>query len=188
MQRLLAILLIVVLGAVLLEWDAPIEELAVIHRSSDQKVCAKRSAAWAMARGLVRQHLGAPLSAGFPNRSATSGLDGMSIGDLGDCRYKISAFVDAFYRDLGHTRRYFVAELSYLGRSGWRLDQLDFIENPNLASGQTLDDSHDRNWPRVGQSSVGFSSEKAGPRQFRRTQAGKLLLESAHGTPSRSSE
>lgn len=68
--------------------------------------------------------------AGFPNRQAAGDLDGMSFDYLGDCRYRVAAFVDAYYRYRGLKRRYFVIELSYHIGSGWRMDQLAFTDPP----------------------------------------------------------
>ncbi len=125
-ERFLIVMTIIVIGWVLFDrTDLP--ERSV----TDDKACADRSTAWSMTRVIVRQHIGRPLLARFPDRLASSGLDGMSFHHLGDCRHRISAFVDAYYRHGDLRRRYFVIELSYHGRSGWRLDQLHFIESPN---------------------------------------------------------
>ena len=94
------------------------------------EACTNRSTALSMTKVMMREHLGRPLSARFPNREASSGLAGVSFQYLGDCRHRISAFVDAYYRHNDRTRRYFVVELSNHGEGGWRLDQLDFTEPP----------------------------------------------------------
>jgi hypothetical protein len=76
--------------------------------------------------------LGHPLSVSFPDPSAWSGLEDIRLSYLGDCRHRIAAFVDAFYRLDDPTRRSFVVELSYhgqLGQLGWRLDKL-YIHDP----------------------------------------------------------
>jgi hypothetical protein len=125
MERLLGVLTIVVLVVVLSDWNH-----LFARPTTESAACIGRNTAWTMAKVIVRQNLGGPLVTGFPNREAASDLDGMSFDYLGDCRYKISAFVDAYYRYSGLKRRYFVVELSYHGRSGWRMDQLDFTEPP----------------------------------------------------------
>ena len=45
MERLIAILLFAVIAAVLLAWDAPIEQLAVKHKLIEHKDCASRGGA-----------------------------------------------------------------------------------------------------------------------------------------------
>jgi len=125
MERLLVSLTMVVLVTVLTDWGTVFDRPA-----SQDSLCAGRNAAWTMAKVVVRQNLGGPLVAGFPNREAAGDLDGMSFDYLGDCRYRISAFVDAYYRYDGLKRRYFVVELSYHPDGGWRMDQLAFTDHP----------------------------------------------------------
>jgi hypothetical protein len=125
MDRLMMGLTVLVVVAVLADWNDILD-----RPTSDDSVCVGRNTTWTMAKVIVRQNLGGPLVAGFPNREAAKGLDGMSFDYLGDCRYRISAFVDAYYRYRGLKRRYFVVELSYHGGSGWRMDQLAFTDRP----------------------------------------------------------
>jgi hypothetical protein len=91
--------------------------------------CGNSATAWSMTKSIVRQHLGRPLSVSFPDPSAWGGLEDISLNYLGDCRHRIAAFVDAFYRHDDPTRRSFVVELSYHGQLGWRLDKL-YIHDP----------------------------------------------------------
>jgi hypothetical protein len=88
-----------------------------------------------MARSLVRANLGSATATEFPNRVASSGLEGLSFQYLGDCRHRISAFVDTYERSAGSARRHFAVELSYHGRSGWRLDRLEFTGPPEAETG-----------------------------------------------------
>ena len=125
MERLLVSLTMVVLVTVLADWDTVLDPPA-----RPDSTCAGRNTAWTMAKVIVRQNLGGPLVTGFPNRQAGSDLDDMRFDYLGDCRYRISAFVDAYYRFKGLERRYFVVELSYHGRSGWQMDELAFVDPP----------------------------------------------------------
>lgn len=118
-------LTVLVVVAVLADWNDILD-----RPTSDDSVCVGRNTAWTMAKVIVRQNLGGPLVAGFPNRQAASDIDGMGFDYLGDCRYRISAFVDAYYRYRGLKRRYFVVELSYDDDSGWRMDRLAFTDHP----------------------------------------------------------
>lgn len=127
MGRLLVVMIILSLAVVVPVWD----DLPGKPATEKRLGCIGLNKAWTMAKVIVRQHLGGPLVVGFPNRAMLDGLDGISFRHLGDCRYKISAFVDAYYRHSGLKRRFFVIELSYRGPNGWRMDQLDFAEHPN---------------------------------------------------------
>lgn len=127
MEKLLGAVMALALVVVLLDWDTFVES----PKAADDGGCTGRNSAWTMAKVVVRQNLGGPLVAGFPNRQAAAELRGMGFDYLGDCRYKISGFVDAYYRYTGLERRYFVVELSYHGRSGWRMEQLDFTAPPS---------------------------------------------------------
>ena len=127
MERLFKISLVLIVAAAFMRWDSPDEPPAV-----NQEMCESKSRAWVMAKVMVRQNLSRPEWVEFPNRASSSGLDGMSFQYLGDCRHRITAFVDARYRySTSLVRRYFTVDLSYHGRSGWRLDQLDFRQPQN---------------------------------------------------------
>ncbi len=121
-ERFLIIMTVLVLGWVLFDRPDP-PELSV----PVDEACANRSTAWSMAKVIIRQNLGRPLSARFPDRSASDAF--IRFRDLGNCRHRITAFVDVFYRYSDPARRYFVIELSYHGQTGWRVDQL-FINDP----------------------------------------------------------
>ena len=125
-MRLLVLALILLVGAVVWDWSGPIA-----GSPSRDEACADRSTAWAMAKVIVRENLSSSLSTKFPHRTAANGLEGMGSRYLGDCRHSISAFVDTYDRESGLIRRYFAVELSYRGRSGWRLDRLEFTTPPN---------------------------------------------------------
>ena len=127
MERLLGLVMILSLFVAVVGWDG------LIGRSGDESElrCRGLNNAWTMAKTIVRQHLGDPLILSFPNRATLDGLPGKSLQHLGNCRYKIAAFVDAYYDHGNLKRRYFVIELSFHGRNGWRMDQLDFAEHPN---------------------------------------------------------
>lgn len=122
MERLFKIALVLIVAAAFMRWDSQEEKPSV-----STEICQSKSRAWVMAKVMVRQNLSRPVSVEFPNRASINGLEGMSFQYLGDCRHRISAFVDARYRySNGPIRRYFTVDISYHGRSGWRLDQLDF--------------------------------------------------------------
>ncbi len=123
-ERFLIVMMIIVLGWVFFDRAKPPERPLPVD-----KACADRSTAWSMTKVIVRQNLGRPLWARFPDRSASDGLEGVRFRYLGNCPHRITAFVDAFYRYDDPTRRYFVIELSYHGQTGWRVDQL-FINDP----------------------------------------------------------
>ena len=118
-ERFLLVMAIIVIGWTFFDRPNP-PKLSV----ADERGCASRSTAWSMAKVIVRQNLGRPLSAKFPDRSASSGMNTVKFSYLGNCRHRITAFVDAFYRYNEPTRRYFFIELSYHGQTGWRLDKL----------------------------------------------------------------
>ena len=128
--RLLFFAVSLAVGALVWDWSDVMD-----GSPSGDTACADRSTAWAMARSMVRANLGSATASNFPNRGASSGLEGLSFQYLGDCRHRISAFVDTYERSAGSARRYFAVELSYHGRSGWRLDRLDFIAPPKPETG-----------------------------------------------------
>ncbi len=123
-ERFLIVMTIIVIGWVFFDRAKPPERPVSVD-----KACADLSTAWSMTRVIVRQNLGRHLSARFLDRSALDGHEGVRFRYLGNCRHKITAFVDAFYQYNDPTRRYFVIELSYHGQTGWRVDQL-FINGP----------------------------------------------------------
>ncbi len=123
-ERFLIVMMIIVLGWVFFDRAKPPERPVSVD-----KACADRSTAWSMTRVIVRQNLGRPLSVRFPDRSASSFPEGIKFRYLGNCRHRITAFVDVLYRSSDPARRYFVIELSYHGQTGWRVDQL-FINDP----------------------------------------------------------
>ena len=103
-ERLLFVMTFLVLAWVLFgstETDEPADP-----------ACANSSTAWTMTKAIVRQHLGRPLAVKFPDPSARGGLEDIRLSYLGDCRHRITAFVEAFYRSDHPTRRTFVIELS----------------------------------------------------------------------------
>ena len=122
------VLLLAVAGAVAVTWWWG---QSAEYSATDDKACADRSTAWAVAKVIVRENMSRTMGTKFPNRLASGGLKGMKFKYLGECRHQISAFVDTYHRLEGPGRRYFTVELSYRGRSGWILNQLDFIDPPD---------------------------------------------------------
>jgi hypothetical protein len=125
-ERFLIVMTVLVLGWVLFDRPDPPERSVPVDVA-----CADRSTAWSMARVIVRQNLGRPLSARFPDRWTSDLAEGVKFRYLGNCRHRITAFVDVFYRYNEPTRRYFVIELSYHGQTGWRVDRLFVNEAPS---------------------------------------------------------
>ncbi len=125
-ERFLIIMTILVLGWVFFDGSKPPERSVPVDEA-----CANRSTAWSMTKVIVRQNLGRPLSARFPDRSASNIPGGIKFRYLGNCRHRITAFVDVFYRYNDPARRYFVIELSYHGQTGWRVDRLFINEAPS---------------------------------------------------------
>jgi len=126
MERLFGFVMILSLIVAVIAWDG----LSGKSEAEREPRCRGLNNAWTMAKTIVRQHLGDPLIVSFPDRNKLYGVSGTSLRHLGDCRYKIAAFVDAYYPQGNLERRYFVIELSYRGGNGWLMDQLDFAELP----------------------------------------------------------
>ena len=85
--------------------------------------------AWVMAQHFVEQQLKAPGTAdygGVWDGDYQSSDD--VVTELGDDKFRVSAWVDAENSFGAKIRTYFVCELEYVGDDNWRCTKLDLLE------------------------------------------------------------
>ena len=90
------------------------------ERAADR--CEDEIMAFVMSESFVEGRLRAPSTADFPSFSS----EGVRVTYLGDCKHRVSAYVDAQNAFGGIVRTRYVAEVqNELGTDTWRLLSLD---------------------------------------------------------------
>lgn len=113
--------LIVVVGVMV---DAP-EDPAKAEADREATACVDSTMAYVVAQNFVKQRLVSPATADFPWLGFAEGVASRHIGD---CRHRVTGYVDSQNRFGATVRTRFVATVRYNGGERWGAEEVSFPE------------------------------------------------------------